>query len=65
MTRREAETGRHNNVLLNNRISKLCKSDLEDAFYFVLFCPHFKDILKKISKGSTGKSQMCLNLYNH
>ena len=46
----EIETGRHNNVLLNNRICKLCKRDLEDEFHFVLVCPHFEVIHKKFIK---------------
>ena len=40
----EIETGRHHNVLLNNRICKLCKRDLEDECHFVLVCPHFEVI---------------------
>ena len=46
----EIETGRHNNVLLNNRICKLCKRDVEDEFHFVLVCPHFEVIRKRFIK---------------
>ena len=43
----EIETGRNNNVLLNNKICKICERDLDDEFHCVLVCPHFEYIRKK------------------
>ena len=41
------EQGRHTNTPINNRHCKLCHSDIEDDFHFVLKCPHFHDIRRK------------------
>ena len=38
------EQGRHTNTPINNRNCKLCHSDIEDEFHFVMKCPHFHDI---------------------
>ena len=38
------EHGRHTNTPMNNCNCKLCQSDIEDEFHFVLKCPHFHDI---------------------
>ena len=50
------EQGRHTNTNINNRNCKLCHSDIEDEFHFVLKCPHFHDIrCKYIKKYYWGK----------
>ena len=36
------EQGRHTNTTINNRNCKLCHSDIEDEFHFVLKCPHLE-----------------------
>ena len=42
------ETGRYKNVPLERRICPMCKSDVEDEYHFMLKCPAYNNLRKKI-----------------
>ena len=44
------ETGRYNNISMNDRLCKFCNTDIEDEFHFVLICPNYSEIRKKYIK---------------
>ena len=40
------EKGRHNNIERNQRYCRLCNSDIEDEFHFIMICPAYIDLRK-------------------
>ena len=51
------ESGRFNNIDVNNRICQLCDTDeIEDEYHFVLVCPLFIDIRNHLPQQYTVNS---------
>lgn len=44
------ESGRHRNILRNNRICEFCRSEIEDEYHFVLICPRYQQLRVKYIK---------------
>ena len=48
------ETSRHKNIPRDQRICPMCKqlfgqnTDIEDEYHFILICPTYGDLLKKV-----------------
>ena len=58
------EHGRHTNTPMNNRNCKLCQSDIEDEFHFVLKCPPFHDIKCKYKKKVLLEKSFIFQIYS-
>lgn len=44
------ESGRHRNILRNNKICEFCRSEIEDEYYFVLACLCYQHLRVKYIK---------------
>lgn len=38
------ESGRHKNILRNNKISEFCRSEIENEYHFVLICQRYQQL---------------------
>ena len=59
--RLEIEIGRHNNIPRENRMCKVCSTDIENEMHFLCICPKYKALRtqylgKEILDCETGKS---------
>ena len=58
------EHRRYTNTPINDCNCKLCHSDIEDEFHFVLKCPHIHDIRCKYIEKYYWKKASVLNIFN-